>query len=307
MNRLASSLVFGCSRLTGGATERDAIAMVKLCLDLGIRHFDTAPSYGMGTAEKVVGKALKHAPPDVKITLKVGSQPDPKGVLKSYLRMFKRAVTSSSPDPSAYTLPKPPRMTAAPERFRPSTMAASLERSLDLVGRAKADVLLMHEAFAADANPDATEFLDRMQGIGKAASVGYSNGSAFTPEVDAAFPRHWVAQTSVPPQLLLTGTGAFPTNRPVFLHSLVKVTLALKRQDVAFAQRLALAAAVVKSDAMDVTAAEVAASIAFVNHVVPHARLIYSSTNEGRLSGVLGALETIDLGRQADLVAVLKI
>ncbi|GAA4281070.1 aldo/keto reductase [Gaetbulibacter aestuarii] len=40
-------------------TEKEAINMVHLALDLGINFFDTAPNYGFGTSEERLGKALK--------------------------------------------------------------------------------------------------------------------------------------------------------------------------------------------------------------------------------------------------------
>jgi aryl-alcohol dehydrogenase-like predicted oxidoreductase len=71
---LMNRIVFGCGRLTGGASEREALALVHQCLDAGLRIFDTAPSYGMGTAEGVVGKALKGRE-DCVIVTKLGSAP----------------------------------------------------------------------------------------------------------------------------------------------------------------------------------------------------------------------------------------
>lgn len=43
----------------GGTEEKDAIATIHRALDLGINLIDTAPVYGFGHSEEVVGKALK--------------------------------------------------------------------------------------------------------------------------------------------------------------------------------------------------------------------------------------------------------
>jgi aryl-alcohol dehydrogenase-like predicted oxidoreductase len=43
----------------GGAVEKDSIAAIRAMLDGGVNMIDTAPFYGVGVAEKVVGKAVK--------------------------------------------------------------------------------------------------------------------------------------------------------------------------------------------------------------------------------------------------------
>jgi aryl-alcohol dehydrogenase-like predicted oxidoreductase len=44
----------------GGTDEENAIKTIHKALDMGINLIDTAPVYGFGKAEEVVGKALKH-------------------------------------------------------------------------------------------------------------------------------------------------------------------------------------------------------------------------------------------------------
>jgi len=43
----------------GGAQDRDSIAAIEKALDLGMNCFDTAPAYGFGHSERILGKALK--------------------------------------------------------------------------------------------------------------------------------------------------------------------------------------------------------------------------------------------------------
>jgi aryl-alcohol dehydrogenase-like predicted oxidoreductase len=42
----------------GGSDEKDAVSTIHAALDLGINVIDTAPAYGFGRAEEIVGKAL---------------------------------------------------------------------------------------------------------------------------------------------------------------------------------------------------------------------------------------------------------
>lgn len=77
-----SEISLGCWTLGGdadkggmgwhGAEEKDAIEAVAYGLDHGVNHFDNADVYGMGTAEKMLAKALGKKNKDVIIASKVG-------------------------------------------------------------------------------------------------------------------------------------------------------------------------------------------------------------------------------------------
>jgi myo-inositol catabolism protein IolS len=77
-----SEISLGCWTLGGdadqggmgwhGAKEADAIEAVAYGLDHGVNHFDNADVYGMGTAEKMLAKALGSRNKDVVIASKVG-------------------------------------------------------------------------------------------------------------------------------------------------------------------------------------------------------------------------------------------
>jgi len=56
----------------GGSDEKDAIATIHHALDLGINLVDTAPVYGFGHSEEIVGKALQGRRDKVLIATKVG-------------------------------------------------------------------------------------------------------------------------------------------------------------------------------------------------------------------------------------------
>jgi aryl-alcohol dehydrogenase-like predicted oxidoreductase len=56
----------------GGTNEADAIATIHRALDLGINILDTAPAYGFGHSEELVGKALAGRRDHVLIATKAG-------------------------------------------------------------------------------------------------------------------------------------------------------------------------------------------------------------------------------------------
>ena len=66
---------FGTTSLLGLDSEQDRLALLERAFDLGIRHFDTAPYYGYGEAEKVLGRFLKSRREAVTVTTKFGIQP----------------------------------------------------------------------------------------------------------------------------------------------------------------------------------------------------------------------------------------
>ena len=79
-----SALGFGCWEMGGtygdvSGSELDAA--VNRAIDLGINCFDTAPAYGRGESEVVLGKALGNRRQDVIVVTKcgVGYADRPKG------------------------------------------------------------------------------------------------------------------------------------------------------------------------------------------------------------------------------------
>ncbi|SFD05325.1 aldo/keto reductase [Spirosoma endophyticum] len=76
-----SAITFGAWAAGGwmwGGTERsDAVNAIKASYDLGVTSIDTAPIYGQGTSEEIVGEAIKNIPRDkVQILTKYGMRWD---------------------------------------------------------------------------------------------------------------------------------------------------------------------------------------------------------------------------------------
>lgn len=75
-----AALGFGCAGLFGLPSARDRRAMLESAYGFGIRHFDVAPTYGLGLAEKELSGFLR-AHTDVTVTTKFGMRPSPLGRL----------------------------------------------------------------------------------------------------------------------------------------------------------------------------------------------------------------------------------
>jgi D-threo-aldose 1-dehydrogenase len=76
----AAALGFGCAGLYGLPSARDRQAMLETAYGFGIRHFDVAPTYGLGLAERELSDFLRvHT--DVTVATKFGMRPSPFGRL----------------------------------------------------------------------------------------------------------------------------------------------------------------------------------------------------------------------------------
>jgi len=76
-----SVITFGAWAAGGwmwGHTERkDAVEAIRAAYDLGVTSVDTAPIYGQGTSEEIVGEAIKDIPRDkVQLLTKYGMRWD---------------------------------------------------------------------------------------------------------------------------------------------------------------------------------------------------------------------------------------
>ncbi len=69
----------------GPQDEKVAIKTIQTAIDLGVNWIDTAPFYGWGRAEQIVGKAIKGQRDRVHIFTKCGTLPDGKGGWKDNL------------------------------------------------------------------------------------------------------------------------------------------------------------------------------------------------------------------------------
>ncbi|MEM9738715.1 MAG: aldo/keto reductase [Pseudomonadota bacterium] len=170
-------LGFGTGALDGRKDRGQQIRLIHAALDAGICHFDTARLYGDGTAEGILGEALKGRRGDVFLVSKAGIIPPTNGTIR---RAVNKALTLGGKLPGAgNALPRPRWNEPLFGQFEIETLRRSLERSLDALDTDYLDLFLLHEANAEHLEQgDVIEALERWRKEG--LFVGY--GIASTPD-----------------------------------------------------------------------------------------------------------------------------
>lgn len=112
-------------------TEDDAVETVRAAVEQGIRYADTAPSYGLGLAERRLGAGLAPRPADFVISSKAG-------------RLLRPPAS-----------PAPPRFPGAPDlepvpAWAPGEVRRSIEESLQRLATDRIDIVYLHDGDDAE-------------------------------------------------------------------------------------------------------------------------------------------------------------
>jgi aryl-alcohol dehydrogenase-like predicted oxidoreductase len=130
----------------GPQSEEDALAAIRAAVDAGAGWIDTAPFYGWGRAEELVGRALDGRRDDVLLCTKCGTVREP-------------GVSSRTDN-------------------RPETIRADLDASLRRLRTDYVDLLLIHDVDRSTPIEESWGEVQRAIDAGKARFGGLSNHSA---------------------------------------------------------------------------------------------------------------------------------
>lgn len=160
----------------GGTEEKEAVEAIRIALDQGINLIDTAPVYGFGRSEEIVGKALENIPRDkVLIATKCGltwtkeEWPAGKGVLHFYTT----EKGEGSPDHFDYRVYK---------YLRPESIRQEVEFSLKRLKTDYIDILQTHWQDDTSHVEETMETMMKLRDEGKIRAVGISNATLTTLE-----------------------------------------------------------------------------------------------------------------------------
>lgn len=172
---LTHRLGFGCGRLKGGSDKATSLRLVHAALDHGIRYFDTAPPYGLGASESVLGDALKGRPENAIVATKAGlARPASPGLMQK-ARAVVKPLARWVPGLRQAVL-KGMAKRAPKGNFEVDFIAQSFEHSLRQLQRERVDFLLLHEAQAQDTLAPLQDLLDRHVANGQLGAYGSSTG-----------------------------------------------------------------------------------------------------------------------------------
>lgn len=131
------------------ANTKERLALLQYAFDEGIRHFDTAPSYGYGEAERVLGDFIGPRREQVTVTTKFGIQPG--GLVRArWLNLLARRILRLLPF-LRKTLSRQAQTVSRKGGFNPVGAKQSLEQSLMALKTDYVDLFLLHEPTHADA------------------------------------------------------------------------------------------------------------------------------------------------------------
>lgn len=288
MNRL----VFGCGHLTGGASQSTASELVQRCIDSGIIRFDTAPSYGLGVAERALCIALGRAPGGgaAMVNTKFGLGRPRFGYVKSYLRMARRRLSSHHSEARFSFENAMPRF-GDPCLPRGKLDARRLEQALAaserMLGGRRVDTFFLHEAYKENLTSTILEELAALRGRGRVERVGLANGCVHGAALDSSAPPDFVIQAAAPPSLF---TRDVTLSRRHIVHSVYTSFRARCRIDAAFGS----AAQTTIDRFGDIfgagSDAEIVLAFLLAGEAAPEASIIFATEAPSRLQRFLAAI-----------------
>ncbi len=230
-----NNLGFGTSGLMGSAfSNKGRVRLLENCFDLGIKHYDTAPLYGRGEAETVLGKFLKSKADEVTVTTKFGLPPNEIPLLlkpikplarfvnrkliqaKNRLNVTRTSNLIESRKPKNDLAKSSDRTLPEISSFSIDTIDKELEVSLRKLQRESVDFYLFHECRACDISHELIAKLESLKKAGKLKEYGIATGNHVSSNILHNYPDFkGIIQSPYQPSM----NKWLPKQRALFLHS----------------------------------------------------------------------------------------
>jgi diketogulonate reductase-like aldo/keto reductase len=177
-------------------TTSGRLRLLETAYDHGIHHFDTAPLYGQGLAESLLGRFARSRRDSLTITTKFGLLPHQRPALLRPLLPLARVINRRlliplrQRPPAATRAPAPPPargaalgpapLASAPARpavpYTAAMLRSQLERSLRQLDTDYIDYYLLHECHCEYLNSDVLDCLEALVREGKIRHYGIGSG-----------------------------------------------------------------------------------------------------------------------------------
>jgi len=187
-------LAFGCGSLGTELGWPDSVRLVEAALQAGFRHFDTAPPYGAGQSERILGDVLASCRGQVTLVSKAGiAHPRAAGALRA-LRRLALPVKRALPGLWSRAASQARESASAAARFAVADVQQSLKESLRRLRTDHLDALLLHEVFDDALTPELGALLDAWLADGRVRALGTGTGVAQSLACLARWPQRlrWV-------------------------------------------------------------------------------------------------------------------
>ena len=179
---------FGCVALATMGTPGASRRLLEGVFERGIRHFDTAPVYGQGYSERLLGEFLRGKREQVSVATKFGLVPPrpatlPTAVVLPLNALRRRLRGRSASQPAAPTTTATPSSLSQSE-IRPRISRAAVQSSFDAsrrsLGTDYVDLYLLHEHVPASLEAAALDFLLELRATQKVKALGIAaNGASY--------------------------------------------------------------------------------------------------------------------------------
>jgi methylglyoxal reductase len=148
----------------GGADERQAIAAIQAALDLGINLIDTAPIYGYGRSEEIVGRAIQGRREKAVLATKCGLIWD-REEGEFHFHADDKGIQSRASEKKVYKC------------LRPASIRDELEKSLKRLQTDHIDLYQTHWQEKTTPIADTIAELLKLKAEGKIRAIGVSNAN----------------------------------------------------------------------------------------------------------------------------------
>jgi hypothetical protein len=184
MDGFLTRIGLGCGRLAGGAAEGNSRRLLAAAVECKIRYFDTAPSYGGGESERILGRAVRGLRQEVQLCTKVGlprATPNAAAALRTVVLSKIRLVLPEAAVRGLNRIRRTPTQKRATPRgygnFEPSFVRASVQQSLQELETDHVDCLMLHEPRLSDPREETVNTLRELVSTGTARRLGVATGA----------------------------------------------------------------------------------------------------------------------------------